>query len=65
MHTKIFFLFFLVMFGAYAEYQSNEMLKRLKSREKRIANPDCIFGTSPFRDQTKAFQDSVVFMPKK
>lgn len=58
-------MFFLAMFAAYAEHQSNEVLKRLKSREKRISHPDLLRGPSPFRDQTKAIQDSVVFMPKK
>lgn len=42
MHTKIFFLFFLVLFGAYAEFQAGKTIKRLKNREKRPSQQDTI-----------------------
>ena len=43
MHTKVAFLFFLVLFGAYAEHQAGKTVKRYKLRDKRLNPRDTTF----------------------
>jgi hypothetical protein len=36
MHTKIFFLFFLAMFGAYAEFEAGKVVRALRNQQEEM-----------------------------